>query len=312
MKIAYYEENDYHTEILGTFLTKFDNCEITVYNTHDKSEWIQYYKNIWGFDLKPAETLIDNYKLYDKIIIGTSISTELFLDKLDKNKLLDKLLYVCHLKENLNNEIQDKTIVLTPLNKTPNNYCILPINNLYNDVFPKKDNIIGIIGRFKNNNRDSNELVNLIENYKCHNFSFYLFSRHIKFVPRQLIELQKKYPNHIKIFLKVKTKELVEYFKVIKYLCPLNDDNSIYCKDRLTGIIPLSYNFNIPLLINKKLANIYNIQSGFIYEKSIIEIFENIIAIDDQLYLDKIKCLLEEKKNIIKKNNEQLFNLYNP
>jgi len=311
MKIAYYEENDYHTEILGTFLIKFDNCEITVYNTHDKSEWMQYYKNICGFDLKPAEMLIDNYDQYDKIIIGTSTNTKNFLDKLDKNKLLHKLLFVCHLKEDLHICPQSNTIVLTPLNNTNATTYILPINNLYNDIHKKRNNIIGIIGRFKNNNRDSSELVNLIEKYNKYNFSFYLFSRHIKFVPNQLIELQKKYPNRIKIFLKVKTKELIEYFKVIKYLCPLNNDNSIYCKDRLTGIIPLSYNFNIPLIINKKLANVYNIQSGFTYEKSIIEIFENIIAIDDKLYSDKIKYLLREKENIIKKNNEQLINLYN-
>ena len=38
MKIAYYEENTYHTEIFGTFVEIFkkNNYDITIYNSLDK------------------------------------------------------------------------------------------------------------------------------------------------------------------------------------------------------------------------------------------------------------------------------------
>ena len=89
MKIAYYEENNYHTEIMGTFLNFFTKmgAEITVYNTKDMSATVSYFKQFSNFDLKPKTEMINDYNMYDKIFIGTSSSTKFFLNILGKNTI---------------------------------------------------------------------------------------------------------------------------------------------------------------------------------------------------------------------------------
>ena len=46
----------------------------------------------------------------------------------------DKIYYICHLKEDLFRYPENKTIVLTPINKLQNNHYLLPIyeNDLQN------------------------------------------------------------------------------------------------------------------------------------------------------------------------------------
>ena len=141
MKIGYYEENNYHTEILATFIEPFlediklNKIEFIVYNSQDKSEWIDFYKKYYYFTLKNNEAIINDIEYLDKIIIGTSINISKFLDILDEKKkdsIKNKIYYICHLKEDLIKSDNSKTIVLTPLNqKFVNNY-IFPINNCYN------------------------------------------------------------------------------------------------------------------------------------------------------------------------------------
>lgn len=313
MKIGYYEENTYHTEILGAFIEPFfenPENEFIVYNSLDKSEWVNYYKKIYKFEVKSHLDIINDISKLDKIIIGTSTSTIFFLDKLDKN-ILDfykhKIFYVTHLKEELTLFDSNKTIVLTPINIKDNNTYILPINNSYKLINKKDKLIFGIIGRFKNDNRDSNEIINLILNNKDKNFSIYIFSRHIKFIPNNLFEIQKLYPDKLKIFLKKNTEYIIKICSQIKYLIPLSNKDSIYYKDRLTGIIPLSYNLNIPLIIEKNLANIYNINSCIKYNNSINEVFDNLFNFD---YNNLVNNLIVEKNTILLKNNLMLKKLF--
>ena len=314
MKIGFYEENTYHTEILGTFIEPFlenSENEFVVYNGLDKSEWVNYYEKIYKFEVKSHFDIIKDLNNLDKIIIGSSSSTSFFLDKLDKgilDSIKNKIFYVTHLKEELNIYESKKTIVLSPLNKSDKNTFILPINNSYKIINKNKDKlIIGVIGRFKNDNRDSDEIINLIINNKDKDFAIYIFSRHIKFIPNKLFEIQKIYPDKLKFFLKKNTEYMVKIFNQIKYLIPLSNKNSIYYKDRLTGIIPLSYNFNIPLVIENNLADIYNINSCIKYNNSIQEVFNTLFTCD---YNNLLNNLIIEKNKIILNNNLILQKLF--
>jgi hypothetical protein len=317
INIGYYEENNYHTEILGTFIEPFLNeikkgkINFTVYNSSDKSEWVNYYKTQYNFTLKTNEEIIKDIDKLDKIIIGTSINVK-FLELLDekkKNLIQDKIYYICHLQEDLSKTEESKTIVLTPLNKKKLNQYVLPINNCYNLALNKKKLIIGLIGRFKDDNRDINDLINLIKINSKYDFCVYIFSRHLKFIPKQILELQKEYPQHLQILLKKNTEYLIKMFKDIKFICPLSNKNSIYYKDRLTGLIPISYNFNIPCLIENDLGEIYNINNCIRYKISLCEIFDKIFNISDKEYANLIENLKKEKEDIVKNNNKILESL---
>jgi len=297
LRIAYYEQNKYHTEILCVFLNYFGS-NITVYNNKDMSDWIKYYKSIFNFEHKNHLLLINEIDKYDKIIIGSSSDTgELLVkDIYEKNK--SKFIFVCHLKKDLDT-IYNNLIVLTPINKTNKNNYILPIFSAKQNILIKKETIIGIIGRFKYKNRDDNQIIQLIKTNLNKNFKIHIYSRHIDYITNSIKELEINYPNKIKLFYGLKTIDLINHFDQLKFLWILTSNESFYYKDRLCGMIPLSFNFNVPSIIPKELNQIYKI-------KNCVE-YKNDIGIDQIInypnYEELVNNLIIEKKEIIKNNN---------
>jgi len=313
MKIAYYEENNYHTEIMGMFLEYFSNSdtEITVYNSADMSSSVDYFKKFSNFSLKLHKELINEYDLYDKIIVGSAGNTKDLIDKIDQIDY-NKFIFICHLSIDIKKQYKN-IIVLTPLNCkiiiNPNiKYC-LPIHNYIKDVVPFKKNILTIIGRFKDINRDTNDLVNLINKYYDLDFTVQIFVRATKFVPKVLLNLSKKYPNKFKIFLKTSSEKMDEYLKMSKYILPLVSKNSWYHKDRLSGNIALAYNYNVPLIIDEQLQEIYQIKNCITYKNSLSEIIEQIVLMDEQKYNQMVSKFIQSKNEIITNNNSILKQL---
>lgn len=310
MKIAYYEENNYHTEIMGTFLEPFKNNSdivIYVYNTIDKSLWVDFYKSKFTFIHKKNQDIIDDIDELDKIIIGTSINMDVFKSLFTEDKIKSiqhKIFYICHLKDDLKKEIINKTIVLTPLNTINKKNYILPLNNCIDNIKTKNKLIFGIVGRTRDTNRNVNDLILLVKKYSKFDFCVNIYARHIKFIHKAIIELSKEYPKHIKIFLKLSTAQMVQHFQNdVKFMCTFCKTNGVYHADRLTGIIPLSYNFNIPCIMDNKLSQIYNTQNCITYDNSITEIMERLINMKNEEYINIVNKLHDEKTNIINNNN---------
>lgn len=318
MQIAYYEENNYHTEIMGTFLQylKSINANITVYNTSDKSSTVSYYQKFCNFSLKPHTAIINDYSIFDKIIIGSAADTKDFVDKLNIINY-DKLIFVCHHPNDIK-KIYKNVIILTPLNYlpnlNPNIKYILPIHDFinYKNLNTKKQkNILTIIGRFKDTNRDTNDLIHLIKNYNKLDFTVRIFSRVKKMVPKILFSLAEEYPSKLQIFLKTSSLKMDTYLKESKYILPLVSKNSWYHKDRLSGNIALAYNYKIPLIIDSTLQKIYSIENCIVYNNSLAEIIHNITNISDVDYETMVLNFIKCQQNIIKNNNEILNSIIN-
>ena len=314
MKIGYYEENRYHTEIIGVFLQTLNHHTIVVYNTVDNSKTIQFYHTLYQFEQRPKQNLINEYKSYDLIIIGSSSNTKDFIDKLGDDKIdYNKFIFVCHLKSDIK-EIYKYVIVLTPLNIiSPKTVFVLPIHNIKmnNDENIVTKPIFTIIGRFKDNNRDTSDLVKLITNYHTLNFIVYIFSRTIKFIPKVLFNLAKTYPSKLKIFLNTNSEKMDEYLRQSKFILPLVSKNSWYHKDRLSGNIPLAFNYNVPLIIDNKLKEIYQIDSCLSYENKLSEVIETAVNITNNEYRDLVNKFVEYKNHILDQNCKSLDMIIN-
>ena len=303
MKIAYYEQNNYHTEIMGTFLEYFTTnkgCEIVVYNSADKSSTVSYFNKFCNFALKPHTELASEHQLFDKIIIGTSSDCEDFIGRasgVDFNKVI----YVCHLKSDIR-PIYQNIIVLTPLNNLPKTNYLLPIHNYITEIVPRKKNILTIIGRFKDNNRDTADLVKLITNYNHLDFCVQIFSRVAKFVPKVLFELSATHPTRLRISLKTPSDKMDTYLRKSKFILPLVKKNSWYYKDRLSGSIALAYNYNVPLIMDKQLQNIYG-TDGIFYENSLSEIIETVVKMPDETYNELVTKFIYNKNQLIARNH---------
>ena len=306
-KIAYYEENNYHTEIMGTFLEYYSNkgFEITVYNTCDKSLTVDFFKKKCNFKVKPHKQIIEDYPDYNIIIVGSAGSCCDFIDKLPKINL-SNIIFICHNPTEIKPSYQH-VIVLTPLNYlpsiNPNISYILPIHGYITENKNLKKNIFTIIGRFKDANRDYNDLVNLIKKYNQHNFIVHIFSRANKFIPNILLELSRSYPQKLKIFLKFNTEKMDKYIQESKYILPLVSKNSWYHKDRLSGNIAIAFNYQIPLIIDQELKKIYNIEHCITYQNSITEVIDYVTNLSEDEYQNMVSKIIDHKKKIIESNN---------
>lgn len=298
MYIAYYEENDFHTEIIPSFLYNFD-ASFNIYNNQDLS----YYKNFKDFTLLNKKYFINDVKNinFDKILISYSHTTHNLYDELSKIYDINNIFVICHLKSEIGNF--KNIIVLTPLNHI-NNLYFLPIHNFIKSNICYKNNF-AIIGRFKDDNRDYKQIINIIKKYNKYNFCFNFFVRNNKFIPSELKNLENIYPNHIQVYENLNDEKLDKMISRSKFIFTCLSDNSCYTKDRLSGMIPLSYNFCIPLITDNNLKNIYNIKNCISYENNIEDLFMNILNITndeyniliDNLYIEKIK-IIDENKNI--------------
>ena len=314
MKIGYYEENNYHTEIMGAFLEPFINDEIIVFNDNDKSKYVEWFKKQLNFELKNTNDLANNYLTFDIIIVGTSTSFK-FIDNelVNSNLNRPKIFFITHIKEDHEKNSKHNGFVLTPLNKIDNFIYILPINNLYNLINKDYNKItICLIGRFKDSNRNTADLIKLLDNYSYLNFEIIIYTRHTKFIPNKIINLQNKYGNNkLKIFYESSLEKIINSLNKITYFCPLSSKNSCYTKDRLTGMIPFSYNFNTPLLLDEETNKIYNLKSPIVYDNSLCEIIEKICNMDKTTYDQLLSDVIDEKQKIVKNNFKILKDITN-
>lgn len=322
-EIAYYEENKCHTEIICFILEyiKHKQSKLTVFNDYDMSNYVEYYKNLThdSFILKNNENInkVGEIDKYDFIIVGTSdLILKIEKDVYEKNA--EKFIHVCHLKSDIK-PFYKNMLTVTPLNKI-DNVCesIMPIWEKENKKENKK-NMVSIVGRFKDGNRDIDLIVDFLNSKQFleSQYKVNIFTRSSKWMPDDFKKKCKE------AYEKKKVRELVKQSatkmsKILdesKFIIVAAAPDSVYYRDRLTGAIPLGFNYNAILIIEEELARIYDIQKteAIIYNNTttkIETIWEQINEIDcsKTKILDK---LIEKKKNIIENNNRTLDKLFN-
>jgi hypothetical protein len=115
---------------------------------------------------------------------------------------------------------------------------------------------------------------------------------------------------HVRNYPGLKTIDLINKLREIKYILPLAKKSGLFYWQRLTGSIPLAINLNIPLVIDSELAKIYSIHDcSFIYNTSITEIFEQLMNINKEEYINKMISIMKYKKRIYKRNKHNLLQL---
>lgn len=308
MRLAYYEEHDYHTEIMGLFLDYClkNNYTCDYYNNKDQSYFLEHYEHI--FNINPLnrfknEELRNKIDVYDYIIIGTMGHSNLIDDLILAKP--DKFLQVYHNDDDLKkvdknlNSYATKKIVLTPLNDKVAPY-LLPIFSVSKPP-TKRDRIVTIVGRFTNH-RSYESLLPLLN----FDYTIWVISRRPKFVPEPLVELSRKNPN-LKISYKLDAQKMSQVLMKSRFILCVAENDSWYYKDRLTGTIPLSYNYDLPVLIPSKLNQIYGLAGAVEYEEpeGIPDLIKA-IDLESGRYESLVETLIKQKAEIIEGNRKQL------
>ena len=157
--------------------------------------------------------------------------------------------------------------------------------------------------------KDLSLLIDLLKT-TSYKFNIYIFMRKIDWrVISNKNKFLRTHPN-IKFYPGLSTDKMIEKLKEVKFILPLSQQGGWFYWQRLTGTIPLAVNLNIPLVIDKKLAKIYNLENcGLLYENTITEILDKIMTISDEDYYKLIENIVIFKKQQASINKKQFLDL---
>jgi len=332
MHIALIQLTKKHTEIFGTFIEIIlkNNWDLTIYYNLmvDEYSFVPYYLYLFKKEItiKPTGYLTEDIDNIDYFIWTSSSDDNRMSDLFKSHKFANKSLFVHHQSAHLK-DFMYKNIIVSPVIKSQkldalNPAYILPIYKSYNKLHYKRREdgkiIFAILGGIRGTNsgkildRNLDLIADIIEEFPYANYEFQFFMRKWDW-----IWICKKRPflkNNPKIvaYSGLQTPEMIKQLHYAKFILPIAKKNGWFHWQRLTGSIPFAINFNIPLIMDKKLAQIYRLEnSSIIYNESLLEIFSDIINMQDTEYFKYIENIVRYKKSIYKQNKKNLQELIN-
>lgn len=329
--IAYFEFNNDHREIQPVFyfLARKLGYKVDFYidsnnifkslNITDKD-----YLNI--FDNNKINIDDKKFNNYDGIILGTAEPISI-LDKFMKINNKNKIIII-HNYFKYYAKYDVKKIVLADFltsNFDNNIYSINPIivkpNKLDSD-YKKTNNIFLVQGNFNVKKRNYNSLIEALTNlkddgYKPSDILIKIIGK-INKNDKKYISFRKKIIlNEIEEYFDIVEEELddLEYFKIVeksKYILPLIDNtfNNKFFDFSSSSSINIGLAYNCIFVMNKLIAEKYNIDFGFFYESN--DLYSGIIECLKCVSKDKIiKDSDYYKTNYIKKSLMNFYDIIN-
>lgn len=313
-----------HTEIFGTFIEiiLYYHWELTIYYDKDNDPYtfINYYNKLFETTLNvlPIALLQENHIKHDYFIFTTSADAPHIPEYFKTPEMSNRCIYINH-QASYYLPFMKKNIQMSPVINLKDDSitkrlssCIVPFYRQYKKIHSNyHSNNLAIVGAIRPHQKDK-DLSLLMDLLKIPNlkFNIYIFMRKLDWrVISNRNKFLREHPN-IKFFPGLSTEKMIEKLREIKFILPLSQQSGWFYWQRLTGTIPLSVNLNIPLVIDKKLAKIYNLENcGLLYENKISEILESIMSISEEDYYKLIENIVIYKKQQSSINRKQFLNL---
>ena len=310
-----------HTEIFGTFIEiiQYYKWDFTIYYDKDNDPYtfLNYYSKLFetSLNILPTTQLQNNYDKYDYFIFTTSADAPNIPEYFKKPEMSNRCIYINHqasfclpfMKKNIQMspiiQIKDETKLLS---------CIIPFYRQYKKIHSNYNSLnLAIVGAIRPHQKDK-DLSLLLDLLKFPNLkiNIYIFMRKMDWkVISSRNKFLREHPN-IKFFPGLSTEKMIEKLREVKFILPLSQQGGWFYWQRLTGTIPIAINLNIPLILDKKLAKIYNLEDcGLLYENKISEILESIISISEEKYYNLIENIVIYKKKQVSNNRKQFLDL---
>ena len=312
-----------HTEIFGTFIEIILHNNWDLYMYYNKNDdpytFINYYETIFKtkFNIRKSSSLMNHKDDHDFYIFTSSADDVRMDDYFKSTHMANKCIFVNHQAPHWR-PYMHKNILMSPVITSPElnkeKYeTIVPIYKSYKKMHANiKQTNLAIIGAIRPHQKDKDLklLTNLLETYPNEEYNIYVFMRKMDWkVISNRNPFLKNNP-HIQFFSGLSTDKMIEKLKEVKFILPLSKKDGWFYWQRLTGTIPLAINLNIPLIMDKKLAKIYDLEEAcLLYDKNISEIMPKILSISDEKYFELIENVVLYKKEIYKINTKRFINL---
>jgi hypothetical protein len=313
-----------HTEIFGTFIEiiKYYNWELTIYYDKDNDPYtfINYYNKLFETTLNVYSTaqLQENSTKHDYFIFTTSADAPHIPEYFKTSEMSHRCIYVNH-QASYCLPFMKKNIQMSPVINLKDDTttkrllaCIVPFYRQYKKIHSNYNSInLAIVGAIRPHQKDK-DLSLLMDLLKIQDLkiNIYIFMRKMDWkIISNRNKFLRQHPN-IKFFPGLSTEKMIEKLREVKFILPLSQQGGWFYWQRLTGTIPLAINLNIPLIIDRKLAKIYNLEEcGILYENKISEILELITSISEEKYYNLIENIVIYKKQQTSNNRKQFLDL---
>lgn len=320
IKIALVQLSNKHTEIFGTFIEIFlkKKLDLTIYYNLEKDlyTFLKYYKKLFNcqLNIQPSEKLIEN-KDNHNFFIFTSSADDIRMPEIFKQpEYVNKCIFIQHQAAHWRPYMKWNILVSPVIKLEQNHSYIVPTYKFYKKLHCNiKQTNLAIIGAVRPHQKDKdlNILLDLLEKYPTENYKIYVFMRKMDWkVISNRNPFLKNNP-HILFFPGLSTEKMIEKLKEVKFILPLSKQEGWFYWQRLTGTIPLAVNLNIPMIMDRKLADIYGIHSGcLLYQNKISEIMNKIMNISDDDYCKLIEGIVIYKREQYQKNKKAILELF--
>ena len=318
-----------HTEIFGTFyeIILKKKWNLTVYYDLEADDYtfVPFYNKLFNYSvpIRPSKEFEKDLNNFDFLIFASSSDDCRFQEYMRNINISNKCIFVHHQAIHIK-PYMVRNITVTPVIKTDHlastiSEYILPIYKSYKSLHwkPVSNKVIfAIIGAVrgvsngKTVDRDLSLVQEVVTKYPDGNYEFWFFMR--KYDWNWIAKKHKFLKENKKIvsFPGLKTENMIKVLHQAKFILPLAKKKGWFYWERLTGSIPFAINFNILLLIDRELANIYGLEDcSMCYEFSILEVYEKLISMKDDDYYQLVVAVCNYKKNICRTNEKNLINL---
>jgi len=323
VKFALVQLSKKHTEIFGTFIELFlrFGWDFTIYYNleNDPYTFLKYYETLFEIELEIRNTndlLIDKDR-YDFFIFTSSADDVRMNDWFKSPEQRSKCIFVqhqaAHWRSYMHNNILMSSVIKSGELDKENNICIIPVYKEYkkfhSQVKKLRFAVIGAV-RINQEDKDLSLLIDLLEKYGNEDYKVYVFMRKMDWlaISRRNEFLRKN--KRIENYPGLSTEKMIEKLKDVKFILPLSKQGGWFYWQRLTGTIPLAVNLNIPMVMDRKLSEIYGIEEGCIlYESRISEVMDRLICLTDEEYYRLVEGVVMYKKRQYLRNKRNLLNL---
>jgi len=309
MKVLIYQKENLHTEIIGFFLSLYKNEEIHFCHKYRNSafNWTGTYKQD-KVRYVTEETRF-SFNSYDRIIFLTSRD---IIENLDYLKGIDpkKVLQIRHTPTDKYSP-DYPNVSLSPLVKADHGHfltiaddCFRTTKNLQFDELHFA--VLGISG-YSAPKKDIEDLKDFSKSLTDNGISAKIHIISKKGPYSQELE---KLPN-VEMHYSLSSHDTYKLLEGVHFLLPIPKKKGAYYKDRMTGIIPMSYSFGIPMLAPKNFLDIYEVTTHYEYINSLTEIIPRLQKITRENYLEFLGFLNIEKGRLTEKGNTLIKSITN-
>ena len=322
VKVAIVQLSSKHTEIFGTFIQIFQHMgilfDIFYDEPEDKYTFLPYYKKVFNsnYNLFNTKLLMQMKENYNQFVFTSSIDDVHEYFKKNTNLCTYVTHQAIHLKDYMK-----KNLIVSPLiehhilNKSHTQY-ILPIYNVkYNKPFgDNSSNIFAIIGAIRKGKRgtidkDIEQLIDILQEHENKKFKIYIFMRKGDWNTIKRKYKMLEYDEHIVPFPGLTTQQMINKLKSVKCILSLAKHNGWFHTKRLTGALPLAINLELPIVVDEKLKEIYNLKGFLSYEKNLSTVFKELLELSNDNY-SKIKQNMNYfKEEVMNTNRNRLVKL---